>query len=297
MREVVEVAGKDPGADPRRLSNRGKTLPVDRSRPACSPGSMACLPGIAPGGHHCRHAGLSVDEYAGLGTEAEGDLTAHVPRRRRYGSHEGETTPAPGNLADRDFTAKPPNEKRPADITRDQGRGREGRASRRRSTAMTAGSSRTPPLPVPTRGLPTGCSSRPWRRCRRGARPLVRSGRGLPLPVARMAGPHGTVRPGAVDGREGPFAGQRRRGGVLRQDEDRGGLPRALGGTTPRRGARPGRRLHPLARPQAHQTIARLDESGTIPSKPRNGCVIISKKTSAAPSARILAHFRIPAMT
>lgn len=45
--------------------------------------------------------------------------TAHVPRRRRYGPHEGETTPAPGNLADRDFTAKSPNEKRPADITRD----------------------------------------------------------------------------------------------------------------------------------------------------------------------------------
>ena len=137
MREVAEVAGKDPGADPRRLSNREKTLPADRLRPACSPGSMTCLPGIAPGGHHCCHAGLSVDGYAGLGTEAaeafaaskgrygyrgimaEGDPTAHVPRRRRYGSHEGETTPAPGNLADRDFTAKSPNEKRPADITRD----------------------------------------------------------------------------------------------------------------------------------------------------------------------------------
>ena len=153
MREVSEVSEKDPGADPRRLSNREKTLPADRLRPACSPGSMTCLPGIAPGGHHCRHAGLSVDGYAGLGTEAEeafaaskgrygyrgiramlgtgvsekavrgiiaeGDPTAHVPRRRRYGSHEGETTPAPGNLADRDFTAKSPNEKRPADITRD----------------------------------------------------------------------------------------------------------------------------------------------------------------------------------
>ena len=130
---------------------------------------MTCLPGIAPGGHHCRHARLSVDGYAGLGTEAaeafaaskgrygyrgiratlgtgvsekavrgiratlgtgvsekavrgimaEGDPTAHVPRRRRYGPHEGETTPAPGNLADRDFTAKSPNEKRPVDITRD----------------------------------------------------------------------------------------------------------------------------------------------------------------------------------
>ena len=49
MREVSEVSEKDPGADPRRLSNREKTLPADRLRPACSPGSMTCLPGIAPG--------------------------------------------------------------------------------------------------------------------------------------------------------------------------------------------------------------------------------------------------------
>ncbi|MDU4035708.1 MAG: hypothetical protein E7H24_09780, partial [Bifidobacterium breve] len=35
----------------------------------------------------------------------------------------------------------------------------------------------------------------------------------------------------------------------------------------------------------AHQTVAWLDEPGTIPSKPRNGCVIISKKMSAAPIA------------
>ena len=32
MREVIEVAEKDPGADLRRLSNREKTLPVDRLR-------------------------------------------------------------------------------------------------------------------------------------------------------------------------------------------------------------------------------------------------------------------------
>ena len=44
MREVVEVAEKDPGADLRRLSNREKTLPVDRLRPAYLPGSMTCLP-------------------------------------------------------------------------------------------------------------------------------------------------------------------------------------------------------------------------------------------------------------
>ena len=50
MREVVEVAGKDPGAGLRCLSDRGKTLLIDRLGPACSPGSMTCLPGIAPGG-------------------------------------------------------------------------------------------------------------------------------------------------------------------------------------------------------------------------------------------------------
>lgn len=153
MREVVEVVKKDPGADLRRLSNREKTLPVDRLRPAYSLNSMTCLLGIAPSSYHYHHARLSIDRYAGLRTEvaeafaaskgrygyrgiramlgagvsekavrgimAEGDPTAHVPRRRRYGPHEGETTPAPGNLADRDFTAKSPNEKRPADITRD----------------------------------------------------------------------------------------------------------------------------------------------------------------------------------
>ena len=105
----------------------------------------------------------------------------------------------------------------------------------------------------------------------------------MPLQVARMAGAHGPLRPDTVDGRQRPFPGQRRRGGVLRTHEDGIRLSRALGGAYPRRGARPGRRLHPLVRPRAHQTVARLDGSGTIPSKPGNGCMIISKKTSAAP--------------
>ena len=32
---------------------------------------------------------------------AEDGLTAHVPRRRRYSSYEGETAPAPDNLVNR----------------------------------------------------------------------------------------------------------------------------------------------------------------------------------------------------
>ena len=82
-------------------------------------------------------------------------------------------------------------------------------------------------------------------------------------------------------GAKGLFSGQRRRGGVLRSNEDGVRLSRALGGAYPRRGARPDRRLHPVVQPRAHQAVAWLDESGTIPSKPRNGCVIIFKKTSA----------------
>lgn len=42
---------------------------------------------------------------------------AHAPKRRGYGSHGGGTTPAPGDLADRDFTAGRPNEKWLTDIT------------------------------------------------------------------------------------------------------------------------------------------------------------------------------------
>ncbi|KOA55958.1 IS3 family transposase [Bifidobacterium breve] len=153
MREVVEVVKKDPGADLRRLSNREKTLLIDRLRPAYSLSSMTCLLAIAPSSYHYHHARLGVDKYAGLRAEvagafadskgrygyrrikavlktgvsekvvrrimAEEGLVAHVPKRRRYSSYEGETTPAPANLVDRDFTAKSPNEKRPADITRD----------------------------------------------------------------------------------------------------------------------------------------------------------------------------------
>ena len=44
-------------------------------------------------------------------------LVAHVPKRRRYSSYEGETTPAPANLVDRDFTAERPNEKWLTDIS------------------------------------------------------------------------------------------------------------------------------------------------------------------------------------
>ena len=117
---------------------------------------------------------------------AEEGLVAHVPKRRRYGSYEGETTPAPANLVDRDFTAERPNEKWLTDITRDQGQGREGRASRRRSTASMARSSHTPPASAPTRSWPTGRWRKRPRRCRGTRVPWC-----IPTVDATAGGPDG----------------------------------------------------------------------------------------------------------
>lgn len=123
-----------------------------------------------------------------------------------------------------------------------------------------------------------------FRSRRRARRQDARQGRGdaaggsaspgvfrprMPLPAARTAGAHGPLRPDTVDGRQGPFPGQRRRSGVPRTHEDGIRPSRALGGAYPRRGARPARRLHPPARPRAHQTVARLDESCTNTVKAR----------------------------
>lgn len=148
-----------------------------------------------------------------------------------------------------------PNGKWPEDITRDQGRFRSRRGS-----------------------SPTGCSSRPRRRC-----PRTRGRWCIPTADAAAGGPDGwcSWTATAWHGRRAPRAV-----GVPRTHEDGIRLSRALGGAYPRRGARPDRRLHPLAQPRSHQTVARLDEPGTISSKPGNGCVIISKKNVPQPPTK-----------
>ena len=116
---------------------------------------------------------------------AEDGPTAHVPERRGYGSYEGETTPAPGDLADRDFTAEMPNEKWLTDIT--EIKARDGKVYLSppidcydgKIVAYTAG-------PGPTRSSPTGCSSRPWKRCRRERGPWC-----IPTADATAGGPDG----------------------------------------------------------------------------------------------------------
>lgn len=116
---------------------------------------------------------------------AEDGLVAHVPKRRRYSSYEGETTPAPGNLVKRDFTAEAPNEKRLTDIT--EIKARDGKVYLSpmidchdgRIVAYTAGFS-------PDAELANGMLSRPRRRCRRGRGPWC-----IPTAGAITGGPDG----------------------------------------------------------------------------------------------------------
>ncbi|MFR0022046.1 MAG: IS3 family transposase [Bifidobacterium longum] len=231
---------------------------IDRLRPAYSLSSMTCLLAIAPSSYHYHHARLGVDKYAGLRAEvagafadskgrygyrrikavlktgvsekvvrrimAEEGLVAHVPKRRRYSSYEGETTPAPANLVDRDFTAERPNEKWLTDIS--EIKARDGKVYLSpmidcfdgKIVAYTAGFS--PNAELANRMLEKAASTLPGN-----ARPLVHSDRGCHYRWPGMARAHGTLRADALHEREGLFAGQRGRGGILRQDEDRGGLP------------------------------------------------------------------------
>ena len=159
MREVVEVVRKRPRRRPAAPVEQGED-PVDRPVEA---GVFARLDGML-----ARH-------------RAERPPTATTPGSALT------STPAPANLVDRDFTAERPNEKRPADITRDQGQGREGRASRRRSTASMARSSHTPPASAPTRSRPTGCRRKRPRRCRGTRVPWC-----IPTVAATAGGPDGS---------------------------------------------------------------------------------------------------------
>ena len=116
-----------------------------------------------------------------------------------------------------------------------------------------------------------------------GARPRVRSDRGRHHRRPGWLELMERVRADEIDGREGPFSGQRGRRGFLRRDEGRVRPPRAVGGSHPWGDARVDRRVHPPVRPRSHQAIAWLDEPGAIPAESWIGCVIISKKMSATP--------------
>ena len=254
MREVVEARRKRPRRRPAAPVEQGED-PVDRPVEA---GVFARLDDM-PARQRARVARAFADSKGRYGYRrikavlktgvsekvvrrimAEEGLVAHVPKRRRYGSYEGETTPAPANLVDRDFTAERPNEKWLTDISEIKARDGKGvpfaagrllrwqdrRIHRRLQPQRGAGQPDAGESGLDAAGERASPGAfRPW----------------MPLPVARMARAHGTLRADALHEREGLFAGQRGRGGILRQDEDRGGLPREVGGTHPQRGARLGR--------------------------------------------------------
>lgn len=118
-----------------------------------------------------------VSEKSVRGIMAEEGLVAPVPKRRRYSSYEGETTPAPANLVDRDFTAERPNEKWLTDIT--EIKARDGKVYLSpmidcfdgKIVAYTAGFS--PNAELANRMLEKAASTLPGN-----ARPLVHSDRG-----------------------------------------------------------------------------------------------------------------------
>lgn len=152
----------------------------------------------------------------------EDGLVARVPGRRRYSSYEGEVTPAPDNLVNRDFTAERPNEKWLTDTTRDQGQRRKGvpfaddRLPRRHGRGAHGRDV------AERRTGATRCRVRAAATLRADERPAVSRRPRMPLPVAGMAGTDGPARPGPVHGREGVQPGQRRGRGVLRPYEGPG---------------------------------------------------------------------------
>ena len=223
-----------------------------------------------------------VSEKAVRRIMAEDGLTAHVPRRRRYSSYEGEPTPAPNNLADLGFTAERPNEKWLTDITGIKARDGKG-------------------VPLADDRLPRWQDRRVHGRFqsqRRARQQDAHQGRG------NAAG--GGEAPGAPD------RGCHCRWPGWLDLMDRYGLTRSTGakGCSPDNAAAEGflgrmrtESVHPghweersrdevlvpiddCIRRHDHERVKRSlgwMSPVQIPSKPGNGCVTISKKTSTAP--------------
>ena len=102
---------------PRTATARGSAL---TSTPGCAPAwrGRSPIPGAGTGTGGPRAAlGTGVSEKVIRRIMREDGLVARVPGRRRYSSYEGEVTPAPDNLVNRDFTAPAPNVKWLTDVT------------------------------------------------------------------------------------------------------------------------------------------------------------------------------------
>ncbi|MGV8083489.1 MAG: IS3 family transposase [Coriobacteriia bacterium] len=152
---TVEIVKKDPGADPKNLTNVEKTLLIDALKTTHRLVDLREHLGISKSSYfYCRAALSREDKYAearGLIAKlfdenarrygyrrmhallrregvtmsekvvrrimSEEGLIVPVKRRRGYSSYRGETSPAPDNLLERDFHASAPNVKWLTDIT------------------------------------------------------------------------------------------------------------------------------------------------------------------------------------
>lgn len=152
---TVEIVKKDPGADPKNLTNTEKTLLIDALKIAHRLVDLREYLAISKSSYfYCRLALRRESKYAEarvlitrlfdesgrcygyrrvhslLGREgvrisekvvrrimSEEGLVVPGKRRRAYSSYRGETTPAPENLLKRDFHADAPNLKWLTDIT------------------------------------------------------------------------------------------------------------------------------------------------------------------------------------
>lgn len=152
---TVELLGKEPGADPNRLTNREKTLLVDSLRSAHKLRDLLAALSMPRSSyqyqvetmrHPDKHAdlrarvadlftasdgrygyrrihlnlrseGIKVSEKVVARVMREDGLVAKRGKRRRYSSYKGEVSDAPENLINRDFRASSPNEKWLTDIT------------------------------------------------------------------------------------------------------------------------------------------------------------------------------------
>ena len=155
LKKANELLKKDLGIDLHLLTNREKTLLVDALRQTYPLSQLFGALGLARSSYFYHRSRLQVtDKYAGLRDaiteiftcnhscygyrriraalgrrnisfsekvvrrlmKQEG-LAVSIARRRRYGSYQGEISPAPENLINRDFRAAAPNEKWLTDIT------------------------------------------------------------------------------------------------------------------------------------------------------------------------------------
>jgi len=155
LEATAELIKKDPGVDPKRLSNREKAILIGALKNKYLLKSLLEGLGFSRSSYYyqlwaqsqeCKHEalrrriiemfdtnnrcygyrrihtllaqeGVKVSEKVVRTLMEEEKLVAQPKRKRKYSSYQGETTPAPENLLERKFHADAPNKKWLTDIT------------------------------------------------------------------------------------------------------------------------------------------------------------------------------------